>query len=72
MLTEQLSIVRPWKERLFSFPWRPWKRTKVIEVDYLESSLSHSWEAAAQPNLEFAMSAAELDRYLKHHSFGGA
>lgn len=23
-------VLRTWKERLFSWPWRPWQRTKEI------------------------------------------
>lgn len=24
------TVIRSWKERLFSWPWRPWQATKVI------------------------------------------
>ena len=23
---------RPWKERLFTWPWRPWKRQKLVTI----------------------------------------
>lgn len=24
------TVLRTWKERLFSWPWRPWKKTKKV------------------------------------------
>lgn len=30
--TKPETIKRSWKERLFSLPWRPWVKTKVIRV----------------------------------------
>ena len=31
-LTVQETVPRTWKERLFSWPWRPIRKTKVISV----------------------------------------
>jgi hypothetical protein len=29
---EQRTVGRSWRERLWSWPWRPWQATKVITV----------------------------------------
>lgn len=31
-LTVQGTVPRTWKERMFSWPWRPLRKTKVINV----------------------------------------
>jgi hypothetical protein len=31
-VSEERLVKRSWKERLFTWPWRPWKSTKVVEV----------------------------------------
>jgi hypothetical protein len=33
--TEPKIVNRTWKERLFSRPWKPWVKTKTIQVDVL-------------------------------------
>jgi len=33
-LTETLTKPRDWRERLFSWPWRPWVRFKTEDVPY--------------------------------------
>lgn len=32
LLTEPEIVDRTWRERLFSWPWRPWRKQKVIQV----------------------------------------
>lgn len=34
---EDQEITRSWKERLFSWPWRPWRKTKTIQVPAIYS-----------------------------------
>ena len=31
-LTVPKIIIRSWKERLWSWPWKPWEKEKVIQV----------------------------------------
>jgi len=32
-VSEEMEVNRTWKERLFSLPWKPMKKTKIITVD---------------------------------------
>ena len=31
-LTKPKKVERLWKERIFSWPWKPWRSTKIIQV----------------------------------------
>lgn len=31
-LTVPRTVTRTWRERLFSWPWRPWRATRVVQA----------------------------------------
>jgi hypothetical protein len=31
VVRKTVEVKRSWKERLFSWPWRPWKKTKLVD-----------------------------------------
>lgn len=31
-LVKSETVQRSWKERLFTWPWKPWRRTKILQV----------------------------------------
>ena len=56
---KKVEVPRTWRERLFSRPWRPWVKTKQIEVDDTDTPiiLKTGWNFLCHP--------ANVDRIKK-------
>jgi predicted membrane-bound mannosyltransferase len=64
---EQRTVGRPWRERLFTRPWRPWQATKTVTV------LVPSDQILRTPDNVLIMHPATADRlratFVTDHKF---
>ncbi len=53
-------IIRPWKERLFSYPWKPWRRTEnVIDESIFKTPFGFVMHPATSAKLKIAFAEEE-------------